>query len=143
MVQKLPLLIAVAAALSFGVVVCGDDEDSDSSSSAGSTPTESTPESTTPSGGDGETVAVTETEYKIDPADPTVKAGTVTFSITNDGEQPHDVEIEGNGVEEVSDTINPGSSGELTVDLEAGTYEMYCTIDGHKDLGMDGSVTVQ
>lgn len=143
MVRKLPVLIAVAAALAFGVAACGGGDDSDSSTQASS----STTESTTASGGGGaggaETVEVTESEYQIDPADPTVAAGKVTFSIANEGQQTHDIEIEGNGVEAKSETISGGGSGELTVDLKPGTYEMYCTIDGHRQLGMEGSVTVQ
>ena len=149
MLRKLPALIAVAAALSFGVAACGDDNDDSSASSDSATTesstTESTTESTTASGGGGggETVDLSETEYKITPADPTVKAGTVTFAISNDGSIDHNIEIEGNGVEEESDTFSAGDSGELTVDLEPGTYEMYCAIDGHKDLGMEGEITVQ
>jgi uncharacterized cupredoxin-like copper-binding protein len=86
---------------------------------------------------------VVETDFKIDPSDPTVPAGTVTFTIANDGGAAHNLEIEGNGIEEVSDTFEPGQSGELTVDLEPGEYEFYCAIDGHKELGMDGTLTVQ
>ena len=73
----------------------------------------------------------------------TAKAGEVTFALQNDGSAEHNLEVEGNGIEEVSDTIGGGKSTELTVDLEAGTYEMYCAIDGHKDLGMEGEITVE
>jgi uncharacterized cupredoxin-like copper-binding protein len=145
-VRKLPVLVAIAVAVSFGVAACGSDDSSTTSAGAATTSsTESSTESSTTAsgGGGGETVDLTETEYKIDPADPTIKAGSVTFSIKNAGSQAHDVQIEGNGVEETSDTLAPGSSGELTVDLQPGSYEMYCTIDGHRDLGMEGTVTVQ
>jgi uncharacterized cupredoxin-like copper-binding protein len=67
----------------------------------------------------------------------------VTFDLSNDGEQVHNLEVEGNGIEEVSDDLDPGQTGKLTVDLEPGTYEIYCAIDGHKDLGMEGELTVQ
>jgi plastocyanin len=144
-VRKLPVLIAVAAALSFGVAACGDDEDSDSAAttSAATTTETATADDTGGAGGAGEAVKVVETDYEIDPSEPTVPAGTVTFEIVNDGEAPHNIEIEGNGVEEVSDTFNAGDSGELTVELEPGTYDFYCAIDGHKDLGMDGELTVE
>lgn len=148
MARKLPVLVAIAAALAFGVAACGDDDESDTSTAASSetTSAESTTESTTAAGGGGgggETVDLSEAEYKIDPADPSVKAGSVTFAISNDGSVAHNIEIEGSGVEETSDTFSPGDSGELTVDLQPGTYEMYCTIDGHRDLGMEGEITVQ
>ena len=145
MVRKLPVLIAVAAALAFGVAACGDDDESSDTGAATSetTTTEDTTTAAGGGGGGGETVQEVETDFKIDPSDPTVPAGTVTFEISNDGEAPHNIEIEGNGVEEVSDTFDAGQSGEFTVDLEPGEYDFYCAVDGHKDLGMDGTLTVQ
>jgi plastocyanin len=137
-VRKLPVLVAIIATLSFGLAACGDDESEDS----GAATSETTSEETTASGG-GETVALTETDFAIDPADPTVAAGPVTFEITNEGESPHNIEIEGNGIEEVSETFEPGAGGELTVELEPGTYDLYCAIGEHKDLGMDGELTVE
>ncbi len=68
-------------------------------------------------------------------------AGTVTVELTNESSTPHNVEVEGNGVEEESDTIT-GSTTTLTVDLEPGAYEFYCAVPGHKDAGMEGTLTV-
>jgi uncharacterized cupredoxin-like copper-binding protein len=90
-----------------------------------------------------ESVALTATEFKFDPADVTVDtAGKVTFTVTNDGQQTHALEVEGNGVEEETDSIAAGESGTLTVDLEPGEYEFYCPIDGHREQGMEGKLTV-
>ena len=144
----LAMLAAIATAL-FLAACGGDDDTSTSAATPTTTAAESTAESTTESestaasGGGGETVDLSETEYKITPADPSVKAGTVTFDISNDGSTLHNIEIEGNGVEEASDDLEAGATGQLTVDLKPGTYEMYCSIDGHKDLGMEGEITVQ
>ena len=143
MLKKTLILLAVIVPLT--LAACGGDDDDDASTAAETTSSEtsSTTTAQAASGGGGETVAIKETEYKLDPSDPTVKAGTVTFDLSNDGTTDHNLEIEGDGVEEVSDTIAAGQSGELTVDLEPGTYEIYCAIDGHKDLGMEGELTVQ
>ncbi len=54
----------------------------------------------------------------------------------------HALEVEGNGVEEETDTIGPGESTELTVDLEEGEYEIYCPVGNHKAMGMVGTLTV-
>jgi uncharacterized cupredoxin-like copper-binding protein len=94
--------------------------------------------------GGGKTIQVKETEYKLTPSSFTVASpGTVTFEVTNAGQVDHALEVEGNGVEEETDTISPGSSATLTVDLsKAGTYEVYCPIDGHREMGMEAKLTV-
>ena len=76
------------------------------------------------------------------PADLTAEAGELTINLANDGQSDHALEIEGNGVEEETDTISPGDSTSLTVELEDGTYEIYCPVDGHKAMGMVGTLTV-
>ena len=128
----------VTAAL--GAAGCGDDDDSTSAS------TSSTTESTdaTASGG-GETTDVSLTEFAIDPQDPTVSAGTVTFNVSNDGETVHNLEVEGpNGEAELEADLQPGDSGELEVDLsEPGTYDWYCPVGDHAAQGMEGEITVE
>jgi uncharacterized cupredoxin-like copper-binding protein len=98
----------------------------------------------TSAGAPQQTVAISEKEYSLTPSDVTVdSAGTVAFKVTNNGQIAHALEVEGNGVEEETDTIQPGQSATLTVDLsKAGKYEMYCPIDGHKAKGMEADVTV-
>jgi uncharacterized cupredoxin-like copper-binding protein len=41
-----------------------------------------------------------------------------------------------------SDKIGPGESTTLMVDLDAGEYVFYCSIDGHRAMGMEKTVTV-
>jgi plastocyanin len=72
----------------------------------------------------------------------TAAAGQVTVELVNDSGVPHNVEVEGNGVEEVSDTISEGST-ELTLALVPGEYEFYCAVPGHREGGMEGTLTVE
>jgi uncharacterized cupredoxin-like copper-binding protein len=137
------------AALALGAAGCGSDDNNDNSSAStpastpATPPASSTPAKSTPAaGGGGGAVSIGESEYKLTPADATAKAGTVTVNVKNDGQIVHNLEIEGNGVEKKSADIEPGSSGKVTVNLKPGKYEMYCAIDGHKDLGMKGDITV-
>ena len=142
MLRKSLILCASIAlvAIPFAVAACGSSDDTTSSTTASST--ESTTSAAT--GGGGESVlALSETEYKLDPADPTAKAGQVTLAVKNDGSVTHNLEIEGNGVEEVTNDLSPGDSDDLTVDLKPGSYEIYCAIDSHKDMGMEGTLTVE
>jgi len=92
----------------------------------------------------GQAIAIGETEYKLDPSSVQVgQAGTVTFRVTNNGTIDHALEVEGQGAEEKTATIKPGESAELTVDLSKdGSYEIYCPVDGHRDSGMEGTLTV-
>ena len=135
------LAVLLAAGL-LAAAGCGDDDDE----------AQTTPEPATTGessgggggGGGGTSNPVSLTEFKIDPANPSLKAGKATFEITNDGNLPHALEIEGNGEEFVSDTLNgKGDSTTLDVELKAGEYEWYCPIGNHKAQGMDGTLTVE
>jgi|GEM_PF-5495185 len=69
--------------------------------------------------------------------------GTIAFEVRNTGSYTHAFEIEHNGDEVVrTDNISPGSSTRVTVDLAPGTYELYCSIDGHRASGMDARIQV-
>ena len=82
-------------------------------------------------------------DFALEPKTVQVDApGTYTFKVTNNGQTQHALEIEGNGVEEETDTLAPGDSGEVTVELAAGEYELYCPIDGHRANGMEGTLVV-
>ena len=70
------------------------------------------------------------------------KAGRVTFLIHNQGSMHHDFAIRGNGVEQKTPMIEPGDSAPLTVELEPGTYRYICTVSGHEQAGMSGTLTV-
>jgi plastocyanin len=133
--------MAVAAALvSAG---CGSDDNSGSGGSGSSSSGSPSSSSSTSSAG-ASAVKISETEFKLDPADAKVgKTGKVTFKVRNDGKIVHALEVEGPGDETETDAIDPGKSATLTVDLsKAGTYEMYCPIGNHKAMGMEGKVIV-
>ena len=124
--------LVVAAGLLLGA--CGDDNKGGGSGS----------ESRSGGGGPTATVAVSETEFKLAPANPKVdKAGVVEFKVKNDGKIVHALEVEGPNGEVKTKGIQPGSSATLKADLsKAGSYEWYCPIDGHKDQGMKGEIRV-
>lgn len=89
------------------------------------------------------TVTIVEKDFSLTPSSPTVKAGAVTIEASNEGGTDHALAIEGNGIEEQrTDTVGPGDQSFMTVDLKPGTYTMYCPIDGHRALGMKGTITV-
>jgi uncharacterized cupredoxin-like copper-binding protein len=87
-------------------------------------------------------VPVSETEFKIALPKSTLAAGSYSFEVKNDGKIEHDFVVKGNGVDEQTPTIAPGKSATLNVDLKPGTYDVYCSIPGHKQAGMDVKLTV-
>ena len=89
-------------------------------------------------------VSVHLSEWNVQLSEQTVPAGSVTFAVTNAGNIPHAFEIEGNGIEKETATIQAGESATLTVTLKPGTYEVYCPVgnDSHKKLGMVAQLQV-
>jgi len=139
--RRFAALFAIGAAVAVPVVGCGGSSNDNSTSNA------AVPASTGGgAGGAGGTVDLTATDFKFDPADPTVKSGNVTFAMKNDGQTTHSLEIESvtpgqdKGLE---GDVSPGSSGTLTVNLKPGKYEFYCPIANHKQTGMTGEITVK
>ena len=83
-------------------------------------------------------VSVTLSEFAITPA-AIVASGTV--NVTNDGSMAHDFSIVGTDV--ATALLQPGQSASLDVSgLAPGTYEVICTVAGHKEAGMVASLTV-
>jgi plastocyanin len=137
--KSLFAVTAAGLALALGLAACGDDDD-DESAGTGTQEEQATPEPTGPA---AETVELSETEYKITPADVDAKkSGVVEFDVTNDGSVTHALEVEGGDVEEETEDIAPGESATLKVDLAKGVYEIYCPIDDHKERGMTGELSV-
>jgi len=87
-------------------------------------------------------VQVTLSEMVIDmPTE--LPAGKTVFTVTNNGTIDHNFEIEGQGIEmELEQNLKPGETGMLEVDLQAGTYEIYCPVGQHADHGMKLDLTV-
>ena len=81
-----------------------------------------------------QTVQVTESEFKIVLAPSSLKAGPVTFKVTNSGAIPHDLAIVGGAK---TSLIKPHGSATLTTTLKTGPIELYCSVPGHKAAGMD------
>ena len=104
----------------------------------------STTTDTQPAATASETIAVSETEFAIDPANPRIdKPGSVEFEVKNDGKTVHALEIEALGGEVETEEIQPGDSATLTANLDkVGRFEWYCPVGNHRELGMEGAVIV-
>jgi plastocyanin len=138
--RAFPLLLVLVVSV-LALAACGGG--SSSSTSASTTP----PAGNTGSGGGGggSTVKVAADPsggLKYDQTKLTASSGSVTIDFTNTSSVPHNVTIEGNGVDEGTDTIT-GSTTSKTIDLKPGTYTFFCSVDSHRQAGMEGTLVVK
>ena len=91
----------------------------------------------------GTSVGVTEKEFPITLSQTSLSPASYTFTIQNKGSLPHNLNIEGPGVDTKTSPIpSPGQSGKLTATLQKGSDELWCSVPGHKNKGMDLTIKV-
>jgi len=135
--KKPAILIAAIAALAFAG--CGGD---DETTSAATTEDVNTFATTTPDesfavAADPSQLAYTETEISV-------PAGSVTVDFENPSSTPHDVVVEDADGNELMRTEEISESAvTATAELDAGTYTFYCSVAGHREAGMEGTLTVE
>jgi FtsP/CotA-like multicopper oxidase with cupredoxin domain len=95
-------------------------------------------------GGSSATFAITLTEFAIDPGAIHAPAGqTLTFQVVNEGTAPHTFAVDtGQGVIETRELANGDSETLEIPGLGVGEYRTFCTIPGHVEAGMEGSLMV-
>lgn len=146
--KKLATLL-VLGLVSAAFVACGGSDDSttttatESGGNANAAP-ESGKEAT---GGGGSTL-----EFEADPegnlayttTEASAKAGQVTIDFKNPQSVTHDVAIEDSSGKTVAQTDLIGNEEtSTTANLKPGTYTFYCSVPGHREAGMEGTLTVK
>ena len=71
------------------------------------------------------------------------KHGKVTIRMANPSNLPHAVAVEGKRVDKDGKTVRKGGTSTVTVTLKKGKYTFYCSVDGHRQAGMQGTLTVK
>lgn len=81
----------------------------------------------------------------FDPPKLSAKAGTVTIDYTNPSPVGHSVAIETKDGQalDAGDIVESGAVSSATADLKPGDYVYYCTVPGHAEAGMEGTLTVK
>lgn len=145
--KKLATLL-VLGLVSAALVACGGSDDSTTT-----TATESggnanaAPESGKEASGGGATL-----EFEADPGgdlaytttEASTEAGKVTIDFNNPQSLTHDVAIEDSSGETVAQTDLIGNEEtSTTANLKPGTYTFYCSVPGHREAGMEGTLTVK
>jgi mono/diheme cytochrome c family protein len=76
-------------------------------------------------------------------ADATAPAGQLRIESPNDASVDHNIALEGGGIDEEGPVVNNGGVSEIEVDVEPGEYTFYCSVEGHREGGMEGTLTVE
>ena len=70
-------------------------------------------------------------------------AGSVTIAMHNPSQLSHSIAIEGAGVNTAGEVVGPSGTSTVSATLKPGTYKFFCTVPGHRQGGMEGSLTVE
>jgi uncharacterized cupredoxin-like copper-binding protein len=70
-------------------------------------------------------------------------AGKVTIVMENPSPLSHDVSIQGAGVNQMGQTVATGGTSTVSATLKPGKYTFYCSVPGHRQAGMFGTLTVK
>jgi plastocyanin len=141
--RRASAVLAVAALATLGLAACGGGDDNNDTTAA------ATPATTAPAGGGGggSTVDISTpsgSDLAFDQKDVTAKAGNVTIDFDNKQSLSHDVKVEDSSGQELggTDLVADGTAN-ATVDLQPGTYTFFCSVPGHREAGMEGTITVK
>jgi plastocyanin len=139
------LAVMVVAALAVpGLAACGGGDDDNENTSAATAPTTTT----APVGGGGGSMVDISTPpgsaLAFDQKDVSAKAGSVTIDYDNKQALQHDVKVEDSSGTELggTDLVSSGTAT-ATVNLQPGTYTFFCSVPGHREGGMEGTLTVK
>jgi uncharacterized cupredoxin-like copper-binding protein len=153
--KKVAALLALALAATALVACGGSDSDTSTATSGGegggnANGAPAGESSKKPSGGGGG--GGSSIEFEADPGgqlaytttEASAKAGKVKIDFNNPQGLTHDVAIEDSSGKELGKTeLIADSSTSTTVDLKPGTYTFFCSVPGHREAGMEGTLTVK
>ena len=66
--------------------------------------------------------------------------GQLKIEMPNKSSTDHDIVIDGKGKGQV---VSNGQTSSFTANFPPGTYTYYCSVQGHRQAGMEGKLTVQ
>ena len=138
-IRLLPLLICAVA-----LAACGGGSNA-SGATNGPTTTASSG-GTTSSAQGGTTLqleAASSGALEFDKSSLEASAGEVTIEMTNPSSVPHNIALEGNGVDVAGKVVTDGGTSTVSANLTPGTYTFFCSVDSHADAGMKGTLTVR
>jgi plastocyanin len=140
--RTLAVLASALVVAAIGLTACGGDDDDDSAADTSATTT-----TQAGGGGGGGTLKVTADpggELAYEEKSLSTNAGQVTIEFDNPSSTDHDVTIEDDGGTEVAATdIIADDTATANADLQSGSYTFFCSVDAHREAGMEGPLNVK
>jgi len=148
--KKASAVLAVTAMAALGLAACGGGGGDNNDTTAAATPTQTAPAAGGGGGGAGggaSTVDISTpsgSSLTFDQKTASATAGNVTIDFDNMQGLQHDVAVADSSGKVIgqTDLVSDGTAS-TTVSLQAGTYTFYCTVPGHREAGMEGTLTVK
>jgi plastocyanin len=136
--------LAIAALAALALAACGGDDDDD----GGDTTAAQAPTTTAAGGaGGGSTVDITTPpggDLAFEQKEVSATAGAVTIEFVNQQSTPHDVKVEDSAGQELGGTdLISSESASATVEVQPGSYTFFCSVPGHREAGMEGTLTAK
>ncbi len=73
----------------------------------------------------------------------TAPPGPLKLVMPNPASVPHNIALEGGGINEIGPVVNQDGTSEISVTVKPGQYTFYCSVEGHREGGMAGKLTVK
>ncbi|MCX6390827.1 MAG: plastocyanin/azurin family copper-binding protein [Solirubrobacterales bacterium] len=70
-------------------------------------------------------------------------SGSLTITSVNKASIPHNIALEGAGANAIGPVVQNGGVSKITVTVKVGKYTFYCSVPGHRQAGMEGTLTVK
>jgi len=148
MKRTFALAIAAVALVAAG---CGSSDNNNNTTSSAAAPppttkTGSTSKAAPAGGGKASNLTVSADpsgQLKFDKSSLSAKAGKVTITMDNPSSVPHGIGVQGASLDKDGKVVNKGGKSTVTATLKKGKYTFYCPVPGHRQAGMQGTLTVQ
>jgi plastocyanin len=83
-------------------------------------------------------------QLRFDKSSLQASAGTVRITMKNPSPIPHNISLQGpGGLDKHGPTVGQGGASQVAAPVKAGTYTYYCSVPGHRQAGMQGTLTVK
>jgi plastocyanin len=138
--RRLATALAVCAIAPFGLVACGGDDEESSDSGSTGTATGANPTADTL-----DVAAVADGSFAFEQDSLETDADRIAVNFDNPAPIAHDFCLEDEGGDELGCTnlIADGDTDVAEYELEPGEYTYFCSVAGHREGGMEGTLTVE